>query len=65
MPGGDTSRVEPLPPGLAPRVRASLEARGVRHALTRPPVHLMSLGDLSTLLDDGRCRRCYLKQARL
>jgi len=28
-------------------------------------VHLMSLGDLSTLLDHGRCRRCYLKQARL
>ena len=65
VPGGDTSRVEPLPPGLAPRVRASLERRSVHHALTRPAVHLMSLGDLSTLLDDGRCRRCYLKQARV
>ena len=65
LPGGATSRVGPLPPGLSPRVRASLDRRGVRHALTRPPVQLMSFGDLSTLLEDGRCRRCYLKQARV
>ena len=64
MPSGETSRVGPLPAGLSPLVRASLEAQGVHHALTRPPVQHMSLGDLGVLLEKGRCRRCYLKQAR-
>ena len=59
-----TSRIGPLPEGLAPAVRAWLLREGVAHALPAADAYARLVGVLA-LFRRRACHRCYLKQLRL